>query len=88
MSSTYVCILVSMDMGLDGSKCRSVSQLTSGHLWEVISGRAEGEQEARDPIGVMEYRVGSSCGERPFHLPGYILMFFVFLEQWLLHTRD
>ena len=32
MFSTYVCTPGSMDMGLDGSKCCSVSQFTSGHL--------------------------------------------------------
>ena len=55
-------------------------------FWGVTSSRAEGEQEARDPAGVMEYRIGTSSAEKPLYATSYIVMSFVSSEQWLLHA--
>lgn len=60
-----------------GPKSCSVSQLTTGQLWGIPSGR--------DPTGVTEYRVGDVPVEKGLYsATGYILMSFVYSEQWLL----
>ena len=65
MSSTYVFTPGSLDCVFGWAQGWSVSQLTSGLLWAITRGRAEGEQEVRDPQASRNIGWGAFPWERP-----------------------
>lgn len=62
MSSTYIATARLPGYVTGWANSCPVSQLTSGQLWGIPRGRAEGEQEFRDPNGFQGTQGGASSG--------------------------